>query len=1062
MPTDHWVNLLSRAPAPGGLVDIAHSLGFQRPASVDADTARAIGLNELGELAIAAGPGTARMLLTVSDHPVPAREEARDLARRLGARAPHLHWLLAVANRRHNELIVAAWRGGRSGPQVTALVVDCGNVLASDVETMAALVDSMDAGELVIHARWTEILGREAISRAFFVTLERLVNRLADNAVGRASPDDRRELALLSVSRLLFLSFLEAREWLDSDMRFLSRSYDDCIASGGCYQRRVLEPLFFGTLNTPVAKRAPAARALGRIPFLNGGLFTRASVESCCRNVVLQDDDWGALHDELLLRYRFTAREETGEWREAAIDPEILGRAFESLMAAEERKVSGAFYTPQHLVERTTESALEALLTGQGLPEGTLSRVLENVPLDDDSKDRLARALTGLRLLDPACGSGAFLLHALDRLTRLRQAAGDERPAVRIRRETVARSIFGVDVNPTAVWLCELRLWLALLIDHPRGDPAGVPPLPNLDHNIRCGDALSGGDFAVGADPVPGRDASRLRIRYARATGARKRSLGRELDRLERRQLIAWYDQRLAAAADRRRALLAMARGRDLFGARRGVAGTEAMALRQERAQVRELRRERKRVTGGGALPFAFPSRFPDVAANGGFDIVVGNPPWIRVHHIPLAERERWRREFRVFREAAWSSGSRSAGVTTGFASQVDVASLFVERGLGLLRSGGVLSLLVPAKLWRSLAGGGVRRLLSADARLLALEDWSEAPPSFPAATYPSLVTAMRPAVLPAPDDDSCRLAVHRGRVQVVWRGDRVSLPLDATPGAPWIPLPPEARVAFDRLMRAGIPLADAGAGRVTLGVKSGCNDAFLVRLTSVPDEMVEATDGKRRLRLPSACLRPVLRGESVQPWRAPVLPDHILFPHGDDGRLLRPLPPEVRAWLLPWRSRLQSRSDARSTSAWWSLFRLDGASPHRPRVVWADIGRSLQALVLPAGDRTVPLNTCYVLPVRDMDDAFTLAALFNSPLADAWLGAVCEPARGGYRRHFAWAMARLPVPDDWVRARAILAPLGARGMQGDAVGRAELLDGALAAYRIRRARMTPLLEWMG
>jgi hypothetical protein len=115
---------------------------------------------------------------------------------------------------------------------------------------------------------------------------------------------------------------------------------------------------------------------------------------------------------------------------------------------------------------------------------------------------------------------------------------------------------------------------------------------------------------------------------------------------------------------------------------------------------------------------------------------------------------------------------------------------------------------------------------------------------------------------------------------------------------------------------------------------------------------------------------------------------------------------------------------------------------------------------VLPAGDRAVPLNTCYVLSTRDLTDALALAALLNSPVANAWVGALAEPARGGYRRHFAWTMARLPVPDDWARAREILAPLGARGMRGDAPGSAELMAAVLDAFRMRHRTIAPLIEW--
>ena len=140
---------------------------------------------------------------------------------------------------------------------------------------------------------------------------------------------------------------------------------------------------------------------------------------------------------------------------------------------------------------------------------------------------------------------------------------------------------------------------------------------------------------------------------------------------------------------------------------------------------ARELRAQHKAARTGRALPFAFAAQFPNAAQAGGFDLVIGNPPWIRLHRIPLLMRDRLRREFRVFREAAWLPGAKAARAGSGFGSQVDAASLFVERSHQLLRPGGVLAMLVPSKLWRALAGGGVRRLLTERSHLIAMEDWA-------------------------------------------------------------------------------------------------------------------------------------------------------------------------------------------------------------------------------------------------------------------------------------------------------------------------------------------------
>jgi hypothetical protein len=107
-----------------------------------------------------------------------------------------------------------------------------------------------------------------------------------------------------------------------------------------------------------------------------------------------------------------------------------------------------------------------------------------------------------------------------------------------------------------------------------------------------------------------------------------------------------------------------------------------------------------------------------------------------------------------------------------------------------------------------------------------------------------------------------------------------------------------------------------------------------------------------------------------------------------------------------------------------------------------------------------VALNSCYVLPCRDPADAHALAALLNSPLAAAWLDVLAEPARGGYRRFLAWTVALLPLPRDWTRARGILAPLAIHAASGDDPSPEELIEAALAAYRVPRSDIAPLLAW--
>jgi hypothetical protein len=206
--------------------------------------------------------------------------------------------------------------------------------------------------------------------------------------------------------------------------------------------------------------------------------------------------------------------------------------------------------------------------------------------------------------------------------------------------------------------------------------------------------------------------------------------------------------------------------------------------------------------------------------------------------------------------------------------------------------------------------------------------------------------------------------------------------------------------------------------------------------------------------------LRPLLRGEQLRPWTVASRNDFVIWTHDERDKPLAQLPALTRAWLTRWRPSLEARSDGRSRDRWWMLFRTDAARDDRPRIVWGDVGRAPRALVLCAGDASVPLNSCYVARCRNMPDADTGAALLNSPLAQAWLNALAEPARGGYRRYLGWTLGLLPVPTDWLRARDILAPLGAAARDGHPPTDHELLDACLVAYGVSRSIVAPLVAW--
>ncbi|MFN8580943.1 MAG: hypothetical protein U0163_08225 [Gemmatimonadaceae bacterium] len=265
--------LLGQATRDDGIPPLLAHLGFHAPQPMDAPTRSAVGIpDEVSDANVARGNGALRAVVLFAGS-TPVREVVLRTARRMATKSPHLLWLLVV--RSAGGIALAAWSATSTAPTVASLLVDGDRVTVSDAESLGALCAAAHGEDRLVHARWREILGREALSAQFYRALEGSVGALADGLPHATPLAARRELALLAASRLLFLAFLESRGWLDRDRTFLGRIVDHALATGGSVHQRALDPLFFGTLNTRWSRRAPVAKAFGRVPFLNGGLFQR-------------------------------------------------------------------------------------------------------------------------------------------------------------------------------------------------------------------------------------------------------------------------------------------------------------------------------------------------------------------------------------------------------------------------------------------------------------------------------------------------------------------------------------------------------------------------------------------------------------------------------------------------------------------------------------------------------------------------------------------------------------------------------------------------------------------
>ena len=802
-------------------------------------------------------------------------------------------------------------------------------------------------------------LDRESVTREFF---QRFRGAVRD--VAAALPGDDRDAAdaeaLLILSRLLFLSFVQEKGWLNGERRFLVDRLEREMRRGREFFSGVLLPLFFGALNTPLHERTPAARRLGRIPYLNGGLFEPSAFELRHPRLHLPNELMQRVLEGVFEKFDFRPDEVTDETDAAGthVDPEMLGKVFESLMAADERAASGSFYTPKEVVDILTERAIAEWLGDGGVEK-----------------------LSTITILDPACGSGAFLLSALGAIEKLWRARTNEVPRD-LRRRIVANSLFGVDLKPEAVRLCELRLWLAIV----SGSDAAieeVEPLPNLDRNILQGNALlSPTDFLGDArldiynDWLVALRAQRdLLERYRTAPHSQRPALYR---------LIRGNDQRLASELlarsideAERELQHACTPQRDLFGR---AAPVDAELCRELQVRVAEQKQLLEQAEEGRLDFFSFDIHFAPVLASGGFDVVLGNPPWVRSSRID----PRWRRmladRYALFR--AERDG-------TAF-HQPDLSVAFFERALALAKGDGVVALLMPSKIVNATYAGPLRR--AAGSRVIALDDWSDDPRRrrwFDADTFPLGITCATP----------------RDHVRVTASGESFELrrELLSVNGAAseWALAPPDVSAILRRI-RASFPTLGSAHGRKPfMGVKTGDNRSFFLDAKRIDGAHLVTMDG---LRIPLTAVCRCVRGRDLRRWSV-AASQWMLWPPAGGWRK----PPR---WL-------EKLAAARGLDP--GDYRLSFVRPEHVgiKVAWKDLSRGLAAAVLPdvvhVNEQPFPLvpnQTLYALDAVSLDEAYALSAILNSSIAGALLVAVAERAKDLHFRYFGRTVAALPWPE--------------------------------------------------
>lgn len=347
----------------------------------------------------------------------------------------------------------------------------------------------------------TEAFSVERLNKEFFDGYKKQYNKfLATLSDGKQNRDYVKKL----LGRIVFLHFLQKKGWMGvpasnpgwegGDRNYLANlvsryNGNDRLLSD------VLEPLFFNTLNEK-RENDIADSILGdniKIPYLNGGLFEKDSIDRL-------DIDFPYSYFKELMEffsmYNFTIDENDPDDSEVGIDPEMLGHIFENLL--EDNKDKGAFYTPKEIVQYMSKESVAQYLKSNtpdelhtAIDSLIKQRVVEPILQKKENARKVNKALTTVKVCDPAIGSGAFPMGVLNVLFDCRHllygfiGVNEVFSYAKVKRDIIQNNIYGVDIEQGAVDIARLRFWLALVVDE--NEPQ---PLPNLDYKIMCGNSL--------------------------------------------------------------------------------------------------------------------------------------------------------------------------------------------------------------------------------------------------------------------------------------------------------------------------------------------------------------------------------------------------------------------------------------------------------------------------------------------------------------------------------------------------------------------------------------------
>ena len=705
--------------------------------------------------------------------------------------------------------------------------------------------------------------------------------------------DDRENIdtkIIRLITRLMFVWFIKQKDLVPNKLfeaSFIStilKDFDPESDSSGNYYNAILQNLFFATLNRAIEDEEGKHRGFAKlaskdvktlyryeemfsipedeviklfsgIPFLNGGLFEcldktktidgvqkaynfdgfsrndkkfadgRYRNRAFIPNSLFFKQDKGLF--SILSRYNFTIEENTPNEQQVALDPELLGKVFENLLGAYNpetketaRNQSGSFYTPREIVNYMVDESIISYLGESDEVREMLSSDYQYDPAKRDLYKDITEKLKSIKILDPACGSGAFPMGLLNRIVDLITKLSPETDVYSLKLQIIENCIYGVDIQSIAVQISKLRFFISLICDCEKDENKpnfGIPTLPNLETKFVCANSL----IDKKSEEAQGNLFEDPRIQETKDALIRLRE-----------------DHFLAKSASQKRRL--REKDDELRLTLATLLADNDLATREDAEQMAKW----NPYDQNASSPFFSAEWMFNV--KDGFDIIIGNPPYIQLQNNGGELNK-------LYAPCGFQS----------FASTGDIYCLFYERGWQLLKENGHLCFITSNKWMRAGYGEKLRTFFANNTDPKLMIDFGGVK-IFESATVDTNILLYeksknthhtRCAVTNKQNKDS----INNLSVFVQQQGTFC----DFSGGDSWVILSPIEQSIKRKIEAVGTPLKDWDIN-IYRGVLTGCNEAFIIS-TEKRNEILANCKTEDERKRTEELIRPILRGRDIK-----------------------------------------------------------------------------------------------------------------------------------------------------------------------------------------------------